>query len=201
MDKFNRITVLELFDKLGKEIKKGYGDNFVFVEEFYITNENLSSDSAGEDEMPTTYCGAVHIQEVLFAEDDEEEVSDKLRQVRSYIMYLLQNAEMYKIDKEITDELFLLLKEVAEDTFDKIVERLDKISEIINVKINDMYDSVSPRLETMRKYLTYLKQHTDMIFEEAVDKVTDNTLEYMKEQAEKFADSLEQFSKYIRKNQ
>jgi ABC-type taurine transport system substrate-binding protein len=108
---------------------------------------------------------------------------------------------MYKIDKEITDELFLLLKEVAEDTFDKIVERLDKISEIINVKINDMYDSVSPRLETMRKYLTYLKQHTDMIFEEAVDKVTDNTLEYMKEQAEKFADSLEQFSKYIRKNQ
>lgn len=200
MDKFNRITVSELFNKLGKEIQKGYGDNFVFVEEFYITNEDLSSDGPGEDEFPTTYCPVVHIQDVLLGEDEdnEEEVSDKVRQMRNYIMYLLGNAEMYKIDKEIIDELFVLLKEVTNDTFDKIVKRVDEISATINEKVNDMYDSVSPKLETMKKYLAYLKQHTDMIFEAAVDKVTDNTLEFMKEQAEKFADSLEQFSKFIK---
>lgn len=203
MDKFNRITVLELFNKLGKEIQKGYGDNFVFVEEFYITNEELSSDRDGEDEFPTTYCPVIHIQDVLLTEDDEddedESISDKLRQLRNYIMYLLSNVEMFKIDKEITEELFSLLKDATDETFDKVVKRLDEISVIINNSINTMYDSISPQVETMRKYLQYLNQQTNLIFEEAYDKVSDNTMNYIKEQSEKFADSLEQFSKFIRK--
>jgi len=203
MDKFNRITVSELFNKLGKEIQKGYGDNFVFVEEFYITNEDLSSDEKGEDEMPTTYCGAVHIQDVLLGEDEdnEEEVSDKVRQMRNYIIYLLGNAEMYKIDAEIVNELFFLLKEVTDDTFDKIVERLDEIAKLFNHKIDEFYNKVkgSEQVETMKKYLEYLNQQTNVIFEQAVDKVTDSTLEFLKTQTDKFADTLEDFAKFIRK--
>jgi hypothetical protein len=199
MDKFNRITVLELFNKLEKEIQKGYGDNFVFVEEFYITNEELSSDGDGEDEFPTTYCPVIHIQDVLLTEDEDESISDKLRQLRNYIMYLLSNVEMFKIDKEITEELFSLLKDATDETFDEVVKRLDEISVIINNSINNMYDSISPQVETMRKYLQYLNQQTNLIFEEAYDKVSDNTMNYIKEQSEKFADSLEQFSKFIRK--
>ena len=143
MDKFNRITVLELFNKLGKEIQKGYGDNFVFVEEFYITNEELSSDRDGEDEFPTTYCQVIHIQDVLFNEngDEDESISDKLRQLRNYIMYLLSNVEMFKIDKEITEELFSLLKDATDETFDKVVKRLDEISVIINNSINTIIDN------------------------------------------------------------
>ena len=198
-DKFNRITVSELFNKLGKEIQKGYGDNFVFVEEFYITNGELSSDDSGEDEFPTTYCPAVHIQDVLLSEEKTEVVSDKVRQMRDYIMYLIENAEMYKIDKEIVDELFLLFREITEETFDNFLKRVDEISSLINEKITDMYADISPKAETMRKYLAYLKHHSEMIFEEAINKVTDNTLDFMKVQAEKFADNLEEFSNFIKK--
>ena len=127
---------------------------------------------------------------------ESEIETEETKQLKGYINYLLNSVDEIKI-LEVKDKIIDITNRIATDSFDTLIKELDEIVLIINKKIDKTKSS--EQVKNMRKYIKYLKKSTNEIFGEMEKFVTDETLDFLKEQAEKFADNLEQIAKYIRK--
>ena len=125
------------------------------------------------------------------------EMESKVLELIDYIKYLIESSERYKID---TKELVLLLQDLTIDTYDKIMNEAERISSIINNKVNNILDSQSENIVIIKAYFSYLKEHTDKIFNSFDEIVSDANFDFVKEQMENFANNLEKMENFLRSN-
>ena len=118
----------------------------------------------------------------------------KVQELVNYIQYVIDNAERYKLD---TTELLTCLNDLTVDTYDKIMTEAEKIASNVNDKIGEILDSQSQNIGIMKQYFEYLQGHTEQIFESFSDMVNDSNFDFIKEQSERFADTLQKMENFI----